>query len=154
MENLVLKVLESEKTKDVWRGNYNSIEWNEANELNIFLFGISLNRSLNCNCIEDLFFMIKNPKINEKIKNKMEKKFIVKKDVCLSIMALAGDNLTIHSSDEQCIEVLRISKAYSKFFEILPENWEAIIDGMTVSKPKSKKKTAIVEEVENTEVND
>lgn len=140
MENLVKIVLESENTKDIWRSDYLSSEWQNANTLNTFLFGMSLNKSSNCNCIEDLFFMIKNPKINEKIKNKMEKKFIVKKDVCLSIMALAGDHLTENSSDEQCIEVLKLSKAYSKFFETLPENWEAIVDGNVVSKPKSKAK--------------
>ena len=68
MEERINKVLSYEKTKSEWRGNHLSIEWQEANKLNIELFGISLNKAQKCECIEDLFFALKRPNIVNKIK--------------------------------------------------------------------------------------
>lgn len=126
MQELIDKVFSYEKTKEIWRSKYTSIEFIEASKLNKLLFGIELNQSKGCQCIEDLFFMLKRPKINEKIKMNMEKKFKVKKNTC--IMMMGNDPLTEHSTDEQCINALRVHKGYSKYFEILPKNWEEIID--------------------------
>ena len=125
MENRINKVLSYEKTKSEWRGNHLSIEWQEANKLNIDLFGISLNKAQKCECIEDLFFALKRPNIINKIKEKMEKQFHVKKGSV--VMSFGADTITEHSTDKQCISALKHNPTLIKFFEKVPENWKKLV---------------------------
>jgi hypothetical protein len=125
MQEKIDKILSYEKTKSIWRGNHLSTEWIEANELNISLFGISLNRSAKCECLEDLFFALKRPNIINKITEKMEKQFHVKKGKV--IMSFGTDAITEHSTDKQCIAALKNNPVLIKFFEKVPENWEKIV---------------------------
>jgi hypothetical protein len=125
MEEEINKVLSYEKTKSIWRGNHLSIEWQEANKLNITLFGISLNKAQKCECIEDLFFALKRPNITNKITEKMEKQFHVKKGAV--IMSFGVDTITEHSTDKQCISALKHNPVLIKFFDKVPENWQKIV---------------------------
>ena len=125
MENRINKVLSYEKTKSEWRGNHLSIEWQEANKLNIDLFGISLNKAQKCECIEDLFFALKRPNIINKITEKMEKQFHVKKGSV--VMSFGADTITEHSTDKQCISALKHNPTLIKFFEKVPENWKKLV---------------------------
>jgi hypothetical protein len=125
MQNEIDKVLSYEKTKSIWRGNHLSYEWQEANKLNITLFGISLNKAQKCECIEDLFFALKRPNITNKITEKMEKQFHVKKGAV--IMSFGVDTITEHSTDKQCISALKHNPVLIKFFEKVPENWQKIV---------------------------
>ena len=125
MENRINKVLSYEKTKSEWRGNHLSIEWQEANKLNIDLFGISLNKAQKCECIEDLFFALKRPNIINKITEKMEKQFHVKKGSV--VMSFGADTITEHSTDAQCISALKHNPTLIKFFEKVPENWKKLV---------------------------
>jgi hypothetical protein len=125
MQEQINKVLSYEKTKNIWRGNHLSEEWIEANKLNITLFGISLNKAKKCECIEDLFFALKRPNITNKIIEKMEKQFHVKKGAV--IMSFNADTITEHSTDSQCISALKSNPTLIKFFEKVPENWEKIV---------------------------
>jgi len=125
MQNEIDKVLSYEKTKSIWRGNHLSTEWQEANKLNITLFGISLNKAQKCECIEDLFFALKRPNITNKIIEKMEKQFHVKKGAV--IMSFGVDTITEHSTDKQCISALKHNPVLIKFFEKVPENWQKIV---------------------------
>ena len=125
MEQRINKILSYEKTKQEWRGNHLSIEWQEANKLNIDLFGISLNKAQKCECIEDLFFALKIPNIVNKITEKMEKQFHVKKGSV--VMSFGADTITEHSTDKQCISALKHNPTLIKFFEKVPENWKKIV---------------------------
>lgn len=119
MQEKIQRVLSYEKTKHIWRGDSNSTEWIEANELNNILFGISLNKSAKCECIEDLFFALKRDNIINKITTKMEKEFLVKKDVL--IQSFNHDAISEHSSDEECINALNANPAIEKFFDKIPD---------------------------------
>jgi hypothetical protein len=116
------KVLASESTKSVWRKNHNSIEWQNASKLNKFLFGKSLNQNAKCECIEDLFMMLKANSINQKIINKMEKEFIFKKGVILQTNGHGV--LTESSSDEKCMRFLNDYPNAIKNFKSFPKDWE------------------------------
>ena len=125
MEEKINRVLSYENTKSEWRGNHLSIEWQEANKLNIDLFGISLNKAQKCECIEDLFFALKRPNIINKITGKMEKQFHVKKGSV--VMSFGADTITEHSTDKQCISALKHNPTLIKFFEKVPENWQKLV---------------------------
>ena len=125
MENRIKEVLSYENTKSEWRGNHLSDEWQKANKLNIDLFGISLNKAQKCECIEDLFFALKRPNIINKIIEKMEKQFHVKKGSV--VMSFGADTITEHSTDKQCISALKHNPTLIKFFEKVPENWQKIV---------------------------
>ena len=119
MEKKINKVLSYENTKQVWRSNPNSTEWIEANELNVLLFDIQLNKSAKCECIEDLFFALKRDNIINKITEKMEKEFFVKKGVL--IQSFNHDAISEHSTDAECLEALKISPEIIKFFDKVPD---------------------------------
>ena len=125
MEQRIKEVLSYENTKSEWRGNHLSDEWQKANKLNIDLFGISLNKAQKCECIEDLFFALKRPNIVNKIKEKMEKQFHVKKGSV--VMSFGADTITEHSTDKQCISALKHNPTLIKFFEKVPENWQKLV---------------------------
>lgn len=117
------KVLLSEATKSIWRKNPNSDEWQNASRLNRFLFGKSLNQNAKCECIEDLFMILKTKNINEKIIKKMEKEFIFKKGVVLQTNGHGV--LTESSSDEKCMRFLNEYPNAIKNFKTFPKDWQS-----------------------------
>ncbi len=141
MEERINRVLSYEKTKSEWRGNHLSDEWQEANKLNIDLFGISLNKAQKCECIEDLFFALKRPNIVNKITEIMEKEFHVKKGSV--VMSFGADTITEHSTDKQCISALKNNPMLIKYFEKVPENWQSIV-GLVEDVKEVKEVIAVV----------
>lgn len=124
MEELIERVKASEKTKAVWRKNPKSMEWQEASKLNKILVGIPLNPSSKCECIEDLFFLLKRDNIQKTILQKMEKKFILKAGKL--IQSAYFENIGEASSDESMINALKRSPSLIVHFKQVPENWKEI----------------------------
>ena len=132
MQELLEKVKLSESTKNKWRNDFQSEEWRNANTLNKHLFGITLNQSKGCQCLEDLFFMLNK----ESIKNKVMNQFKLKKGRVIT--SFLHSTITEDSSDAEFIKALKASPATIKFFESYPENWEEIVSGKKKRKPKVK----------------
>ena len=126
MTTLLDIVKQSEKTKNIWREDYNSTEWKNANKLNILLYGMSLNQKPKCSCLEDLFFMLKSNNINQKFKDKMEQKFKIKKGKLVSSFKF-GFHLSEQSNDEQIMEALRLDPNLIVYFDSYPENWKIVV---------------------------
>ena len=126
MTTLLDIVKQSEKTKNIWREDYNSIEWKNANKLNILLYGMSLNQKPKCSCLEDLFFMLKSNNINQKFKDKMEQKFKIKKGKLVSSFKF-GFHLSEQSNDEQIMEALRLDPNLIVYFDSYPEDWKIVV---------------------------
>jgi hypothetical protein len=128
MENLIKQVLASESTKNQWRNKYDSIEFKNATKLNKLLFGIHLNQSVGCQCVEDLFFYIKR-------KNNFMNKFKLRKG--LVVTSFLHATITEHSSDAEFINALKVSPGAIKYFTEYPENWKDIVSGKEIL-PSSK----------------
>ena len=135
MEELIERVKASEPSKSVWRQDPQSIQWKEASRLNKILTGLPLNTSSKCECIEDLFFLLKRDNIIEKIEQKMEKQFLLKKGKLLQSADFA--NVGENSSDELMIKALKRSPGLIKHFKTFPENWREIC-GLDEEKDESK----------------
>lgn len=123
MENLIKEVLASESTKNQWRNKYDSIEFKNATKLNKLLFGIHLNQSVGCQCVEDLFFYIKR-------KNNFMNKFKLRKG--LVVTSFLHATITEHSSDAEFINALKVSPGAIKYFTEYPENWKDIVSGKEI----------------------
>jgi hypothetical protein len=136
-------VLKSEATKDTWRKDTNSTEWRNANKLNILLTGISLNKRAKCECIEDLFIMLKFTNINNKIMSETNRQFHLHKGKVIT--SFQCDTITEHSSDEQMIAALKAVPALIKFFKRVPDNWREICDLSEIKKAVKEK----IEDVED-----
>lgn len=122
MEELIKRVLESETTKGKWRGNPSTKEWQEASRLNKVLTGVPLNSSANCECVEDLFFLLKRPNIHQKIEQNMEKRYRLKKGKL--IQSVDFGHIGEASTDEQMKKALGRSPGLIKHFAVFPENWK------------------------------
>ena len=149
MIDLKNKVLSFESTKDIWRKDHNSNEWKEASKLNLFLFGIHLNNKPKCECLEDLFILIQSKNINEKIKLKMSKEFILKPKKVLQTSMFGV--ITEASSDEVCMRLLNAYPVNSKHFKTLPENWEKKCSEFVDGKRKKSEKKQENENIETLE---
>jgi hypothetical protein len=128
MENLIKQVLASESTKNQWRNKYDSIEFKNATKLNKLLFGIHLNQSVGCQCVEDLFFYIKR-------KNNFMNKFKLRKG--LVVTSFLHATITEHSMDAEFVQALKVSPGAIKYFTEFPENWKDIVSGKEIL-PSSK----------------
>jgi hypothetical protein len=128
MENLIKQVLASESTKNQWRNKYDSIEFKNATKLNKLLFGIHLNQSVGCQCVEDLFFYIKR-------KNNFMNKFKLRKG--LVVTSFLHATITEHSMDAEFVQALKVSPGAIKYFTEYPENWKDIVSGKEIL-PSSK----------------
>jgi len=145
MKELLEQVLASESKKATWRNDYNSIEWLNANKLNKHFFGINLNQSKGCQCIEDLFFYAKR----QTTKNNIMNQFKLKKG-CV-ITSFLHPTITEHSTDAEFINALKVSPATIKFFTEFPENWQEVVSGKKTRKKKVVKEIVTNEENENGE---
>lgn len=140
MKELIESVKATEKTKSIWRSNPNSNEWQNANKLNRLLFGIPLNSSAKCECIEDLFFMLKRENVEQKIIITMEKKFILKKGKL--IQSSKFGHIGEQTSDEVMIKALTDSPALIKHFKSVPEDWKKICSVKEEKKTNSERPTS------------
>lgn len=130
MKELLEQVLASESTKQAWRNNYKSTEWINANKLNKHFFGMSLNQSKGCECIEDLFKYAKRQTIKETIMNQFK---LQKGKVITSFL---HPTITEDSTDAEFIKALKASPSTIKFFTEYPENWQEVVSGKKTRKKK------------------
>ena len=130
MKELLEQVLASESTKQAWRNDYKSTEWINANKLNKHFFGMSLNQSKGCKCIEDLFLYAKRQTIKETIMNQFK---LQKGKVITSFL---HPTITEDSTDAEFIKALKASPSTIKFFTEYPENWQEVVSGKKTRKKK------------------
>ena len=130
MKELLEQVLASESTKQTWRNDYKSTEWLNANKLNKHFFGMSLNQSKGCECIEDLFRYAKRQTIKETIMNQFK---LQKGKVITSFL---HPTITEDSTDAEFIKALKASPSTIKFFTEYPENWQEVVSGKKTRKKK------------------
>lgn len=148
LEEKVQRVTANEATKHVWRKDYASVAFQEANELNELLFHESLERKPKCACLETFYFNLKFRHLNlHKLINMEEKQFKVKPTVVLQNFCLS-EPLTQHSSDADCIKLLRAFPKCLKHFESVPSNWEEIVNAETEVETTEEELDAMFEELE------
>lgn len=146
MREILDKVIASEATKERWRHSFNSEEFKNASRVNMELFGIPLNRSKKCQCIEDLFFSLKNPKIIKRLMSKQNQKFKIKDDKHISLHIGV---FTAKSSDEQIIKLLKKHPEHVVNLERCPDNWREIVFGE--AQEEETEEGSEVQEVEEVE---
>jgi hypothetical protein len=142
IEQLIEEVKSYKPTVNSWRNNFNSKEYQAASKLNKLLFGISLNRRKNCNCVDDLLLLIYSKTINQKIET-MNSNFRLKPNAMImlhGIDAVTNDNLT----DEIAINILKKYPSHSVTFEKLPTNWRELVTG---KETKAKTETVTTNDV-------
>jgi hypothetical protein len=129
-------VLATEKTKKVWRNKFESTEYKQASSLNYELFGMRLNKRIGCQCVDDLFFMLRSytsEKITLKQKQIMSQ-FELKKNKMIVVHGhepLTNANMT----DEKALILLKKYPAHVSSFEKLPNNIDELL-----GKPQLKAK--------------
>ena len=136
-EEIIQEAFSYEATKSIWRNDFNSKEFKLCSKINKFLFDIDLNKSVNCQCVDDFFFYIKRKFKNTTIQNIMEQKFKIKPGKAI-ISGHFANPLTESSSDADCIKLLKLNKKYASQFSVLPKNWEAIIEGKELENDSEK----------------
>lgn len=149
MDELLKQVLDSESTKQIWRNDYSSLNWNNASKLNQILFNLPLNKQIGCYCIEDLFHMLNRPNINQKIKTIMSKQFKVKEGKLIQVIGHA--HVSRHSSDELCISLLKRFPMHIENFESYPSDWKEIVENHVPRKAGEPIVEDVVEETESEE---
>ncbi len=125
--------LQYEKNLQEWRRDYNSEEWRFCSKLNIELYGKPFNRSVNCECIDDFFLILNFQNKQKRFKVMSEKKFHLKPGIVIQGQDFPN-GVTSASSDQECIELLKLNKKNAKHFETLPSDWEKIVDSYNPNK--------------------
>ena len=134
----ISSVLATEKTKKVWRNKFDSIEYKNASSLNYELFGMHLNKRIGCQCVDDLFFMLRSytsEVINQKQKQIMSQ-FKLKKNKMIVVHGyepLTNANIT----DEKALNVLKKYPGHIASFEKLPDNIDELL-GKETKKTEKK----------------
>lgn len=144
IEQLIESVKASEATKSNWRNKHDSEEFRNASKLNKLIFDKPLNHAKKCECIEDLFFYLNRKNVKSQIMEKQNRVFVLMPGKLIT--SFLHETISVHSTDEQCIEALKASPGIIKFFKSYPENWREIcklppLDGET-------KKTDLAPEIE------
>lgn len=134
IEQLIESVKASEATKSNWRNKHDSEEFRNASKLNKLIFDKPLNHAKKCECIEDLFFYLNRKNVKSQIMEKQNKVFVLMSGKLIT--SFLHETISVHSTDEQCIEALKASPGIIKFFKSYPENWRDIcklppLDGET-----------------------
>lgn len=124
IEQLIESVKESEATKSNWRNKHDSEEFRNASKLNKLIFDKPLNHAKKCECIEDLFFYLNRKNVKSQIMEKQKKVFVLMPGKIVT--SFLHETISVHSTDEQCIEALKASPGIIKFFKSYPENWREI----------------------------
>lgn len=131
MEELIQRVLENQSTVNVWKNNFKSEKWNDANDLHVKMFGHHLTQTVGCKCLVD-FYKALNSTTIEKIMEKQNRRFVLKDK--LIMMHREAKQFSKHSSEEDLIYLL--SKHPDKIvdFETYPENWKEIVNAGQITK--------------------
>lgn len=124
IEQLIESVKASEATKNNWRNKHDSEEFRNASKLNKLIFDKPLNHAKKCECIEDLFFYLNRKNVKSQIMVKQKKVFVLMPGKIVT--SFLHETISVHSTDEQCIEALKASPGIIKFFKSYPENWREI----------------------------
>lgn len=124
IEQLIESVKASEATKSNWRNKHDSEEFRNASKLNKLIFDKPLNHAKKCECIEDLFFYLNRKNVKSQIMEKQKKVFVLMP--WKIVTSFLHETISVHSTDEQCIEALKASPGIIKFFKSYPENWREI----------------------------
>jgi len=124
IEQLIESVKASEATKSLWRNKHDSEEFRNASKLNKLIFDKPLNHAKKCECIEDLFFYLNRKNVKSQIMEKQKKVFVLMPGKIVS--SFLHETISVHSTDEQCIEALKASPGIIKFFKSYPENWREV----------------------------
>lgn len=146
LEQLYESVLKSEATKNAWRHKHDSTEFRNASKLNQIAFGKPLNKRRKCECIEDLFLLIKNPKTKERIMSQENQLFKLKEHKHISLHCGV---FTQHSNDEQLIKLLNLHPGHIIHFERYPDNWEEIVSGKAKAPKQEAQNVDEVDPVED-----
>lgn len=126
IEQLIDSVKASEPRKKEWRNKFDSVEFRNASKLNKLLFDVPLNHAKKCECIEDLFFYLNRKNVKSQIMKKQNKVFVLMPGKIVT--SFLHETISVHSTDEQCIEALKASPGIIKFFKSYPENWREICE--------------------------
>lgn len=126
IEQLIESVKASEATKSIWRNKHDSEEFRNASKLNKLIFDKPLNHAKKCECIEDLFFYLNRKNVKLQIMEKQKKVFVLMPGKIVT--SFLHETISVHSTDEQCIEALKASPGIIKFFKSYPENWKEVCE--------------------------
>lgn len=135
LHDRIASVLATEKTKKIWRNKFDSNEYKQASSLNYELFGMHLNKRIGCQCVDDLFFMLRSYN-NEKItlkQKQMESQFTLKKNKMIVVHGhepLTNANIT----DEKALKLLKKYPGHIVSFEKLPSNIDELLGKETSGK--------------------
>jgi hypothetical protein len=115
-----------ESSKKVWRNIHTSSEWILADKVASLVMSQGLNKSKNCGCLDDLFYMLKTiSKSKIELKQlQMENKFKLKPGILLFLDGTHYSNANI--TDKKSIEILKRFPVKIKDFETYPEDWEKL----------------------------
>lgn len=131
LEKEINVVLSYEGTKSKWRNNHSSDEWKMANRVGKVV-GSPLNRSRNCQCVEDLYIVLKlltRDKTKVKLKQQqIMSKFKLKPGKVLMLHGFTDVITTESLTDEVAIELLTKYPAMRGEFEECPDNWKALCE--------------------------
>ena len=132
-------LLSYEKTKNKWRNIHDSVQWILANDIAFIVMGEGLNRSRNCGCLNDLFYMLKNiSKSKIKLKEKqMENEFELKSGILLFLNGTHYSNANI--TDEKSIDILSKFPVKINAFVRYPKNWKDLTKGNETEPQKDLK---------------
>jgi hypothetical protein len=145
LKNQIKIVLSYEKTKSDWRHKHLSDEFIAASNLAKIVLGMPLNKSRNCECIEDLFFYLKrltDIKINQiqtRMENQENAQFtLIKGKVLVSFHGtISKENLT----DEKAIALIKRNPKNISHFKKFPKDWENLI-GLDNDKQSTKEQNS------------
>ena len=149
MIELIESVLKNQSTVDVWKNDFKSKEYEQAGELNKLLFGIPLNRTVGCQCVNDLYIYLNNKHKKQYLMNLENRQFLIKQNKLIQLHGL-GKVLSSHSSEEDCIKLLKDNPSQIAHFERYPANWKEIVNGET-EEAEEVEEVEETDEVENVE---
>lgn len=140
-QELFERVKRNEATKSSWRNRLDSQQRRDASRLNQILTGMPLSDRVGCECVDDLYFLMKrytkNKQINQ-IPINMENQFQLEKD---RVIMLHGCNpVSSKSSDKELIALLKKYPGQISRFVKYPDNWREVVglDEATKGKEKTK----------------
>jgi hypothetical protein len=138
LEQKINLLLSYEGSKKNWKNIHDSEQWILANEVASIVMGEGLNRTRNCGCLNDLFYMIKNiSKSKIKLKQlQMENEFELKPGILLFINGTHYSNANI--TDSVSLEILKNFPVKINAFVKYPKNWKELCEANAKGKKAVK----------------
>ena len=141
MEELIQTVLKNQSTLAIWKNDFNSQEWKDADDLHFQLFNSRLNQTKNCGCLNDLYKALNSKYKIDHIMNLEDRNFLLRKDALVMIHREAKQ-FSHHSSEEDCIYLLSKYPERIKDFERYPSNWQEIVSAKSEEQHETTNKDA------------